>query len=412
MRSISLAVILLSTAPFCATGSAGDPLPERDNREYSGRSLAQWHKLMMDIDPRSSSAVVVVEPLIEIVADESLSAVNRGMFADYLARVGEPAQNVVPILASLIDNRHADSDMNYRWAARALALMGESGEAATPSLIGLLNDDSLPVKDRQSAVEALALIGGAHAEAIPALSKLLQYRESEHVSQRDASTLRQLAADAFFIVGPGGEVAAPLLIRMVRDRSEGEFSRLSAIKALGAMKSRGAIAIAAVSESLTAEQSPVLRDAAADALVQFGSAASRSLLHFLQDPDPEIRWRIAYSLREITGSHATIRTSLSKLLDDNVPIVRISAAESIHELFGSSDRVVDTAISLLKGRDREIRVRAKELTIASKPLKEEHLMRIRELLRHKDRHVARVASSTLDRLSQGVSEANGEPASR
>lgn len=114
MRSISLAVILLSTAPFCATGSAGDPLPERDNREYSGRSLAQWHKLMMDIDPRSSSAVVVVEPLIEIVADESLSAVNRGMFADYLARVGEPAQNVVPILASLIDNRHADSDMNYR----------------------------------------------------------------------------------------------------------------------------------------------------------------------------------------------------------------------------------------------------------------------------------------------------------
>ena len=41
--------------------------------------------------------------------------------------------------------------------------------------IDLLFDDTFPIEHRQSCAEALALIGPAHPDAMPALLKLLQY---------------------------------------------------------------------------------------------------------------------------------------------------------------------------------------------------------------------------------------------
>lgn len=387
---------------FCLLSLSPDFAAEEltiDNRTYAGLNVSQWHERLKDIDPKSANAAVVVEPLIEIVANDNLPGVDREPFAAFLARVGEPARRVVPILASMINHRHEDSAPDYLWAARALALMGEPAREATPALVELLFDERIPVSHRQSPVEALALIGTAHPDALPALLRLLQYRVTPNINGSDAAFMRRLAAESFAIIGPGAEIAAPLLVRMVRDTRSSEGARRAAIIALGTFESRGAIAIPALSEELVAGGSTALRDAAALALVKVGEEAMPTILRCLDHPDSEVRWRVALNLRWLTDPVPTrVKSKLLLRLEDQQGFVRISAAETCFKLWGISDSVIITAIKSLADRDRRIRFRAKNLLVEMKPLKQRHLDQLRELAGHPKGYVANSARVTLQQL--------------
>lgn len=346
-------------------------------RVYGGLSVSRWHNRIKSIDPKAPVAAAVVAPLIEIVSDEKLPGVDREPIAAFLARVGDSARDVVPVLAAMIERRDETSD--YLWAARALALMGEPARDATPQLIDMVFDERLPVEMRQSPIEALALIGPAHPDAIPALLRLLQYRESPRTPANDAARMRRLAAESIFLVGPNAEVAAPLLVRMIRNQGESEAARRNAIVALGAMRSGGMIAVNALSEELISGQTPALRDAAARAIVDIGGDSLRVATRLLTHPDAGIRWRIACSLGSVDNvSAGPLRPHLVKGLDDPVSIVRMCAAESHWKLFRIADQVFPVAVDLLVDRDRSIRIRAKNLLMEMKPLDEAQLADLRE----------------------------------
>ena len=341
-------------------------------RVYGGLSVSRWHNRIKSIDPKAPVAGAVVGPLIEIVADERLPGVDREPIAAFLARVGDSARDVVPVLATMIERRDDSSD--YLWAARALALMGEPARDATPQLVDMVLDERIPVEMRQSPIEALALIGPSHPDAIPALLRLLQYRESSRTTAKDAAMMRRLAAESIFLLGPNAEVAAPLLVRMIRNRDEGEAARRNAIVALGAMKGGGMIAVNALSEELISGQSPALRDAAARAIVDIGGDSLRVATRLLSHPDAGIRWRLACSLGTVEGAAAIpLRPHLTTGMRDPDSMVSICAAESHWRLYGVAAEVAPVAIELLVDRDRNVRIRAKNLLLAMKPLDESHL---------------------------------------
>ena len=367
-------------------------------RTYAGANLEVWHQRMKAIDPKSSSAASMVDPLIAIIRDETLPGVDREPFAAYLARVGRPAEKAVPILASMIYRRHENEDTDYRWASRALALMGTPASDATPALVELLFDDQLPVSHRQSAIEAIALIGSAHPDAIPALLRLLRRQPTAGDSADDARTMRFLAAESIFIAAPeAAELAAPLLIRMIRDPHESQQTRRSAIMGLGSLKAGGEVAVPVLLEELVTGRVPALRDAAADSLGRLGKPAVESIRRCCAHSDPGVRWRVAFSSRALEDADA-IKGDLLKLLDDPQAIVRINAAETAEKLWGRSGDVARVAILLLREDDRSIRLRAKNLLVAMKPLEPENLKHLRQLSRDKKRRTAMSARVTLAQL--------------
>lgn len=377
---------------------AQPPVP---SRRFAGLTVPEWHDRLKDVDPKSPSASALVPPLAELIADDSLRGVDREPFAVYLARMGAPARPVVPLLATFVANRDP-STSDYLWASRALALLGEPAKEATPVLIDLLFDESIPAGYRQSPVEALARIGPAHPDAIPALLRLLQYRASTRTSPGDAATMRRLAAEAIFLIGPDAEIAAPLLIRMVRSPTESEAVRRSAIVALGALKSRGGIAVTVLAEELARGGSPALRDAAAQSLVSVGPDAVPVLSQFLEHQDWQVRWRVSYYLRESSSRQTTLplRPQLFALLKDDRPLVNIAATESCWQLYGSSPELVENAIELLAAKDRQVRIRAKRLLLTSGPLEEAQLNHLHELLDRSAPHATASIRATLRQLTR------------
>ena len=399
MRLITLMLVgIVGTTGPCR-GAFGKPNAGKQPT-YSGATLERWNERMKDIDPKSSNAIGMVDPLIAIIRDTRLPGADREPFAAYLARIGRPAKRAVPILADLIDRRHENSNGDHLWAARALALMGEPANSATPSLVELLFDDRMPVSHRQSAVEAIARIGSAHPDTAPALLRLLRYRTSPQVTAEVAASLRFLAAESIFISGPEtAELAAPLLIRMIRDPRESQRTRRSAIVGLGSLELGGAVAVQPLLEELVIGQDPACRDAAANSLVRIGEPVLPSLRRCLVHPDPEVRWRVAYSLRELVRPTGDLKPDIMKLREDQEALVRICACETLVKLWGGdSTDVIDTVISLLEEENRIIRMRAKRLLVTRQTLEPRQIDRLREMSRDNKRYGASVARATLKQL--------------
>lgn len=376
----SLLSILLtfSTMGWEGMASESSDTKRAETKRFAGLTVLDWHEQIKNIDPRVAPEAAVIEALVQIVADDDIAGVDREPFAAFLARIGEPARRVVPLLAMLIEDR---TRRDYLWASRALALMGEPARDATPELIDLLFDEAVPVGYRQSTVEALARIGTAHPEAIPALLRLLRTTASGRTSAVDAAFLRQLAADSIYIVGPEAGAAAPLLVRIIRNPREPESVRRSALVAVGALRERGASAVNALMEELAHGRSPALRDTAAQALVNVGPAGDRALIFFSQHQDAEIRWRIAASLstRDPGQFAPALKQLLPSLMTDPNGLVRINAAETSFTLFGKSKEVVDVAVTSLLDGERRVRIRGKNLLLAASPLELSTIARLREL---------------------------------
>ena len=371
----------IANASALASGAIPSQGPNQAKaRERRIPDLAAWHERLKDVDPQSPSAATLVQPLIEIVRDERLRGVDREPFAAYLGRVGSPAVGVVPILASYIRRRSETSD--YIWATRALALMGEPAGKATPELIELLRDSDVRVEFRQSSIAALARIGAAHEDAIPALLELLQLRASAGLNSQDAARLRTLGTEAIYVIGPDAHAAVPLLIRLVRDSRESESLRRNAVAALGAVGQDAAMATTALAEELISGKSASVRDEAAKALVQVSVPRHQQLLvQLLRHRHPEVRWRMAFSLRETSSAlwSDALSSALAERLEDEDSLVRIATVETSVKVFGPTDPSIQATIQLLADERRSIRIRAKRILLSLQPLQKKHIQAVEDL---------------------------------
>ncbi len=283
---------------------------------YGGMTLEQWHDRLGYLDPADPHNASAVPALIEIIQDSGLSADERRPFAMTLGRMGSLSSAAIPVFIAQIERRQELGKPTYAWAARALGLYGVHAKDAAPALVDLLFDEDIPRAYRTLPIEALARIGTAHPDVLPALIRLLQYEghNTSTVSAADASVFRELAAEALGLMGPDADLAAPLLVRAVRDVRESESVRRKALVALGSMRARAALAVPALMETLEFEESEALRGAAGEALGKVGLPALPIMLQYLQHSNPRVRIYIA---RNRTDGHG--RAVGDPLVDRGAP---------------------------------------------------------------------------------------------
>ena len=249
-------------------------------------------------------------------------------------------------------------------------------------------------------IEALARIGTAHPDVLPALIRLLQYEPSDErkVSAADASVFRELAAEALTIVGPEADLAAPLLVRAVRNPRESQAVRRKAIIALGAIGPRAAIAIPALVESIVFDESPALREAAGEALGKTGPAALPVLSQYLQHTDPKVRYCAVLGLRQMSRQGAAAAAPLAALLTDEDDEVRVAVCEALQTIGVDAGSFAPVLIDLLTSELRQVRMRAMRLIVKLAPQMHAHLDLLRSLESDPRGHVRSITRTTVRNL--------------
>jgi HEAT repeat protein len=278
--------------------------------------------------------------------------------------------------------------------------LGPHASPATDELIEFLFDDRIPVALRQIPVEALALIGSRHPDALPALLELFRYAPPTErgIHPGEVTALRELAAEAFAVMQAEADLAVPLLSRAVRDPSEAECIRRKSLVALGKIGPGAVVAVPAILESLEFDESEAARDEAARALARIGGAAHQRMLQYLAHPDAAVRWRVAGAIGEIKMPPQELLVALRRVASDADDTVRLAAVESLGRLKDDPRTFLPAAIDLLTSDDRQIRMRAMRLVLSHQPLDPKAIARIEGLADHPDRGTAGIARLVLRKL--------------
>lgn len=330
-------------------------------RMYGGRALDAWRRELIDFDAASPQAAEKAPPLIEILGDPALDEGIRRDAAMALSRIGQPAQAAVPKLVTLLDSTEGEPGDAPFWAAKALAQFGPLAKEATPALVALVHDVDRPLAHRQMVLEALAMIRGAHPSAVRALIDVVNTDAPLGGEDDDASRLRSSAVEALGIAGADAAVAAPLLVRIIRNPREAETIRRRSVTALGAMGSAADIAVEPLAEALLIDDSEAVRDAAAESLAELGPPGQVMLLRTAKHNDARIRWRAAKALGRINKPDEDVVVALQAAVRDADEQVRLHAAESLWIIVADADPILPVVVQLLTSDDRNVRIRAIEL---------------------------------------------------
>ena len=397
----------------CASNSAAqDRAEERSDvpiraaaKLYGGDTLEVWKRRLDELKPTSEYAAVLAPGLLEIVEDRQAPDAFRERAALTLGRIGKPAAAAVPVLGEILVDPN-EPLRNRIWAGRALGYFGKYASPAADALIDFLFDEQIPPQYRAVPVEALGLMGSRHPNVIPAVLQLFQCTPGEQsgLSPRDATHLRELAVEAFSMMGPDAAIAAPLLMRAVRDPSEVESIRRGAVVALGRIGADAAIAIPVLIESLEFDPSEAIRDEAARALAKIGDRAHVVLQGYLAHPDPAVRWRIASAFGELKSPPLNLVVALQNMASDPDEVVRLAALESLSKLETDPDKFLAAAIQLLASEDRQVRMRAMRLIVAHFPLQTSDVAALEELQHHDRPATARIARLVIKKLNDTNSE--------
>ncbi len=378
--------------------------PSGDAALYDGQTLAQWQTRLGQLEPSQPQDPSVVRTLIAIIADQDLSAEVRRPFAMTLGRMGAASREAIPVLIAQIQQRDSLGKPTYTWAARALGLYGVHARDAVPALVDLLFDERIALAERTLPVEALARIGTAHPNVLPALIRLLQYQPTGNstMGAAQASRLRELAAEAFSYMGPEADLAAPLLVRAVRNVNETEAVRRKAVYALGAIGSRAALAVPALIETMEFDQSDALRAAASEALGRVGTPALPLLQRYLRHPDPQVRRYVAQSVARMGKQARPALGTLVASLTDSDPAVRLALCESLASLAADSNAYVPQLIALLTAESRQVRMNARRLLVKLGPKTRPFLSQLRQLQNHPEAATRAIVRKTLRDLARQV----------
>ncbi len=368
---------------------------------YGGLTLEQWHDRLGYLDPTDPHSASAVPPLMEIIQDSGLSADERRPFAMTLGRLGPAASDSIPLLIAQIEQRKELGKPTYAWAARALGLFGVHAKDAAPALIDLLFDEDIPQADRTLPIEALARIGSAHPDVLGALIRLLQYEglDPSKVSAAEASVFRELAAEALGLMGPDADLAAPLLMRAVRDVRESESVRRKALVALGAMRSRAALAIPALIETLEFEQSDALRGAAGEALGKIGLPALPIMLQYLQHSNPKVRFHMACGLKQMGSAGQPATPTLIAAIGDQDETVRLAICEALAAIAPDPGPYAEPLVRLLTSELRQVRMGAMRLIVKLGPQMQPYLGLLEQLQDDPRSEVNTIARKTLEKLA-------------
>jgi HEAT repeat protein len=207
-----------------------------------------------------------VGPLVDALRHEEARV--RAEAADDLGLIGAATADALPALLKLSEND--PEPLTRLAAARAVALIDPSNEAAVPRLVGALAGKTAGV--RKKAAECLGDLGPGAASAVPDLVRA--------VTDPDPG-VRWAAIDALGQVGAKAAAAVPVLVEALKSGD----TRPAAIDALGLIGPKAQTAVPDLERLLKGEGA--VRWATAAALVRVGGPGARSgVRYFLQTANP------------------------------------------------------------------------------------------------------------------------------
>jgi HEAT repeat protein len=306
--------------------------------------------------------------LLAIVEDIEAPWFSRRQAAITLGRIGEPAQEAVPVLIRLLDEPMADPEQSTQlWALKTLARFGPLAAECAPKLVAILEDETRDDLPRLACVEALGRIGPQQPEVLPALVRAVEVSLMPEAAARHSAALERsvAAVEMMELFGGNASPAVPVLIRTTR--CESVLLRRAAANTLGLVGPAADQAIPALVDLVLFDESAEVRDLAARALGRIGEAAEAPLAQLLRDPDVEVRLRAARACTELPSISPETEVLLHDVAEGDEPPVAVAALMALWRTTGNVESVTAGGLKWLTSPDREVRMRAVELLEALGP---------------------------------------------
>jgi HEAT repeat protein len=290
---------------------------------------------------------LLVEALVRMLKSKGGDQRARAVYA--LQYLKPPPRGVVPDLVAAVKD---PNPVVRRCACDALGRhLGSEGEPALQALLAAMGDPDVWV--RINAGQSLASRGGAAAEAIPPLIRLLRTEDRN---------LRSQAAQILGKFGPSARVASAALLVALDD--EMNYVRKSAEEALNAVSP---IESKTADEALEAlRQGDISRRlAAVRDLVRPGSTAQQeipskirveALRMALGDPDPIVCATAAAGLGRLGRQAEEAAPALLATMKDERPEVRVQSATALGRVAPGDEKAIETLGLALAG-DPDVDVR-------------------------------------------------------
>jgi len=242
------------------------------------------------------SGAEAIPAMMQILGDRSLNTrlrqtVARGLFPIIGLRAVDPDAkgspdpiNEVPTLITVLEDKSEDVEVRAG-VAMALREIGPAAQAALPSLLEALREDSPRI--RSASLFALGTIGANSPDIVEPLIVALQ-DEDENVREFAAGALGEHK-------GNSEPIVAALLTAM---DDESWWFRREVVRAFGSMDAKIPGVVPALIRALDDEHDWV-REQAAEALGKAGPETSEvipALIEALSDTDPLVQWHCARAL--------------------------------------------------------------------------------------------------------------------
>jgi hypothetical protein len=231
-----------------------------------------------------------------------------------VALLGNLGTEAIPTLIEAL----RDEDRTVRYSAeRAL---NQIGPASLPALDGMLEDAHFETP--QTAAHAIVWMGPA---AAPTIIKVLEeYRPDAWNRLYEVSNISNLPNETKEAIVPG-------LVRLLEHHDN--ETRLRAMQYMGYMKPASEQALPKIMQALKGEDT-MLRGKAAWVLYGIGKPAGPFLVEALQDPNQEVRELIVQMLTSPAFSRDDALRGLQQACTgDSSPVIRQRAQAVLHQTF-------------------------------------------------------------------------------
>lgn len=386
--------LLLLAALVLVAVCCGTKITAEDDTDW-----VEWSRRIKAIDPKSRTAEDVVPSLIRLVKHTDAPWHVRRQAAMTLGRIGQRARTAVAPLARILETEGQSDAVTALWATKSLALFGGHAASATEVLITQLHDVDLPVEQRQTSLEALAMVGGAHPKPIPTLIRLLEDgpRMKQPVTRDQREHWDRLACEAIGLSGSAAASAIPSLMRAIRRSSEDV--RRTALGSIGMMGAAGSPALTSVIDCLIFDESEAVRDTAGTTLGQIGPTALASLRGLVADEDAGVRWRAVKAIRAIGTVDGETQSELETCLKDTDSQVQAEAVEALWVITQDATIIAPPLLQAVQSRDRKVRIRAYRFLLKNRSVAQAAKDKLRQIAASGETHAQAVAKRILAEIS-------------
>ncbi len=295
---------------------------------YDGLTLAEWRIRLKNLGPGAPQAELAIPGLLEIATDPSVPPAMRRQATIMLGRLGKTSLSVLPEIIEMLKQSDEELARPAAWAAKAISLWGPLAKEATPKLVATLEQKDSHLETKLSCLEALAQIGGNHADVIPALIRQLT-SDSPDLSPQQRLELQMGAIDALALIGQNASSAVPILITFT-DR-ENDLLRHKVVLALGAIGPAASPAATTLAEIVIFDDAEEVRREAALSLANLGPEGQELLVNLTSDEEPIVREFSITALGKSLPRTKSVKQALLKALDDGEERVQLEAVKVLIE---------------------------------------------------------------------------------